>query len=308
MPERPACCVSGIKRVPRAFTFQPADRQCLRSVYAIAVSLHASSVLCLTGIVPSGVRGRASLPFADAQRDSHYSRTLPTSGKKTGILPLSSHMSPASWSATFMTIFMLVAAVGWLKYDMFYTDIRLRLPSERSAATGGPGSTDPAWSEQVRGIPLRYLPKYRAGARDRAHSFSPLLLSRFLPRLYGLNGWLKFVVVLLGYGVSRKSGDGSYELLRQPLYEVPRGIQGANPLARVMSPTHMRLLVDGYRGATATLVRRVVGSMHMDLPGQAEDRGHMVLSFLWIMDLFLPILMPIAYRITQLQFFDHCLE
>ena len=292
-----ACCVSRDQMSPTLFCPQ----RCRPTMPQISVRHSCQSSCKLSSLShrhgPLGSTGESILPFRPRSTRFRLLSSSVDEWQKDGHELTSHYMSPASRSVSYMMVLMLATAGARLKYDVYYTDIWLRLPSERSAATGRPGScfkyrcvahtpgngdyepTDPAWSEQVRGIPLRCVPEYRAGARESRDSLTFASPFSFWFLHHGLNRWLKFVVVLLGYGVCKTSGYGSCKMLRHPLHEVPRGIQGANPLARVMSPTHMRLLVDGYRSATATPVLRAVRSTHMDLPEQAEDRSDMVPSF-----------------------------
>ena len=222
----------------------------------------------------------------------------------------STHVSPASRSATFMMVFMLAAAGAWLKDDMYHTGYGCYYPVSvppplvdlgRSSSTcveahaqgkGDYEPIDPAWSEQVRGIPdCVDKIKYRAGPRETRKSLNSASPFSCLLLLHGLDRWLKSVVVLLGYWVCKMSGCGSCKLLWRPL-------QGPYPLARVMSPTLMLLPVERDGSATATLVLRTMGLVQMPLI-MAEYQSDLVLTCLWIMDLLHMVTLLMAYGIMQ---------
>ena len=225
----------------------------------------------------------------------------------------STHVSPAFTSsmtsrwipATTMVVLMTVAA-AWLKVDTYDTGYGcahqvspptplVELDTEVADRPGRVlGSAPdqkvirgPAWSEQVRDIPLRtHMTEYRAGAREpRDYLISASPFSCFVLTFHGLDRWLKCVIVLIGCWMSDTRGCGCCELLQgsSPLARVmsERPPQRPYPLARVMSPTHMFLPV-------------------------AEDRFDMALPFMWLMNLMQMVILFVDYGTMQSRCFVTC--
>ena len=254
----PACSVSKGQMSPMFFPL-PCCRPTMPSIsvrHSCVVIPHSLSALS-TRHCPLGSRGEFILPFVPRVPGVGVPSLAVDGREKKGMNVSSFHMSPASLSVTVFVIYMFAGAVAWLKDDMIHTGTRLRISSELLRATGRPGCcskyrrahtsgkgdrespSDPLRTEQVWCMLLRTFSNTVQGHGIRANDSTPLLPSRFR-LLYGLNGWLMLVVVLLGYGVCKttKKSDGSpHVLLWQPLCEVPRGMhRGPNPLARA-APT-----------------------------------------------------------------------